>query len=147
MKRRCILPLLILLVSLTGCASNVKQEVEVFNQNTEKTINLYEDIKSARYEKTEELILAIANGDDIGIEVSSKAKDSIKEARKLLNSSEFADIIEAVPFIKTDDYYTRLGYNCVTQICVFSYQGQTFLLEILWTEGTVLDTLSLEVVS
>ena len=41
MKRRCILPLLILLVSLTGCASNVKQEVEVFNQNTEKTINLY----------------------------------------------------------------------------------------------------------
>lgn len=147
MKRRCLLLVLVACLSLSGCASDIKKEVEVFNQNTEMTINLYEDIKNAREGKTEDLIKAIAEGTELDVELGKDVKASIQDAKKLLNSSEFADTIEPTPFIKTDNFYTRLGYKTITQVVTFSYQGQAFLLEILWLDNVVLDTLHLEVTS
>lgn len=141
MKRSCIALLAILL--LTGCSSNIKQEVEVFNRNTEVTITRYEEVTSAREDKTEELIQDIANGKELDITLSDTAKKAVDEAHKTLNDSSY--LIEATPVIKTDNFYTRLGYNFVTQAVQFGFSGKVYLLEILWTSGTSIDSFYLEV--
>lgn len=144
MKKRLVCLILTLgILALTGCNSQQKKEIELFNQETDGTLQLY-DKTVAQFEGHEDefvkqLIDGNISSDWAGVdfrysEWTSLIHDNVNEL--------IADDI----LVKSSNFYTALGMNSVTQILIFGYRGTDYLAEILWVDAKI-DMMNLEVLN
>ena len=133
-KVMCGLCIAIMLLSVTSCNAKQKAEVELFNQNTEATINLY----SATVEKAEgkeiEIITGILNANLSEDYISDYDYSAHTE---LLQANKAEDFISAEPLVSLSRFYTSLGANSVTQVITFNIQGTSYLMQALWTDAKI----------
>lgn len=143
MRRVMKWTMLILLcgLCLTGCNSQQKKEVELFNQKTDTTITLYNQTVDKFEGREEEFVSQLVAG-----EISSDLiEDTVDYSQwtELVNKN-VNELISDEPLIKESSFYTALGINSVTQIFIFDYRGTAYLAEILWVD-TKIDMINLEV--
>ena len=132
-----------LLATSTGCMAKQRRDVELFNANTEATINLFNTTQDLYKGKEVEFIDALHKG-TVNPEWLSEGFDYSEETA-LLKSNE-NHLISDEPLVSYAHFFTSLGANSVTQIIKFDLQGTSYLCEVLWVD-TKIDLINLEVTS
>ena len=137
--KKLIVLILISLVICTSC-SKAKQDVELFNTQTESTISLYESTLNVAKDSEQELVCGLLHDD---ITLPHKDNFDYKDAHDLLQANK-NDMIEELVVVNSTNFYTRLGINSVTQVTDFLFQGTHYVMQVLWVDSKM-DMLILEV--
>lgn len=141
MKQVCIILLTLSTILFSGCTQRQKEEIELFNLETERTILEYEETVAQFDGKEADFIRGLALGtvDDLFLADGF----SYSEVTELLQKNA-NELISEEPLIQSSNFYTALGVNSVTQIMIFDYRGTSYIAEILWSNLKI-QMLNLEV--
>lgn len=135
--------MLFCILFLSGCTSQQKKEIEMFNKETEGTLQLY-DKTVAQFEGNEDEFVKQLIAGNINPEWLTDTLN-YSEWTQLINDN-VNDLIADDILVKSSDFYTALGVNSVTQILVFGYRGTDYIAEILWVDMKI-DMMNLEVLN
>lgn len=133
----------VLMLSCTGCLSEQRQEVELYNANTAATISLYEMTSDVISGKEIELVQGIVSG-ALPEEWCSDTLDYASLTSEIAKYRN--DLIASEPLIQYTELFTSLGANSVTQIIRCDIQGTAFLFEVLWVNCKI-DMINMEVLT